>query len=431
MTESMCRDFASRDELIAYLRHEFPEAAAIDNHISPTRGGRKAAEAALHQINPKQYSSSRNYLAGAATQLSPYIRHSVLSMAEVRDYALSQVSSPPEAESLIKELGFRDYFQRVYAQVGDGIWQDREVSKAGWEPADYTSAMPTDVLKGRTGMACMDAFSQQLRETGYLHNHARLWLAAYLIHWRRVAWQAGARWFLTHLLDGDPASNNLSWQWVAGTFSSKPYFFNRENLERFSGGVYCQQCPLYGHCDLEGDYSTLETRLFRPAADQPPIPKAPTPQPLDYENSNDVDLTAPIIWVHGDNLSPHNPAFRAYSSAPAIWVWDEDLLRRWKISLKRIVFIYESLLDLPVVIQRGDPAAVVAAFAAGHQADGVVTSNTPAPRFAAIRRALEQHYPVQVLEAEPFIRYKGRIELKRFSRYWQTAERYAFTPSSA
>ncbi|MDZ4878442.1 MAG: hypothetical protein CLLPBCKN_007877 [Chroococcidiopsis cubana SAG 39.79] len=48
---------------------------------------------------------------------------------------------------------------------------------------------------------------------------------------------------LEHLLDGDPASNNMSWQWVASTFSHKPYFFNRENLERYTNGVYCRECP--------------------------------------------------------------------------------------------------------------------------------------------------------------------------------------------
>jgi deoxyribodipyrimidine photo-lyase len=64
------------------------------------------------------------------------------------------------------------------------------------------------------------------------------------------------------LLDGDPASNNMSWQWVASTFSHKPYFFNRENLERYTKGVYCRQCPLYGKCDFEGSYEELEARLF-------------------------------------------------------------------------------------------------------------------------------------------------------------------------
>jgi len=77
-----------------------------------------------------------------------------------------------------------------------------------------------------------------------------------MVHWR-IRWQVE---FLKHLLDGDPA-NNMSWQWVASTFSHKP-FFNRENLERYTEGIYCRQCPLYGHCDFEGSYEELEQRLF-------------------------------------------------------------------------------------------------------------------------------------------------------------------------
>jgi deoxyribodipyrimidine photo-lyase len=109
----------------------------------------------------------------------------------------------------------------------------------------------------------MDGFIAELHSSGWLHNHARMWLASYLVHWRRVRWQTGARWFLRHLLDGDPASNNLSWQWVASTFSHKPYVFNRSNLERYSDGRYCAICQHRdGGCPFEASYEELATRLF-------------------------------------------------------------------------------------------------------------------------------------------------------------------------
>jgi deoxyribodipyrimidine photo-lyase len=142
------------------------------------------------------------------------------------------------------------------------VWRDQEAYKTGFKPHQYADHLPSDIERGETGLVCIDAFARQLHETGYLHNHARMWLAAYIIHWRRVKWQAGARWFLRHLLDGDPASNNLSWQWVASTFSAKPYYMNRENIERFTGGVYCKRCPLYGKCDFEGSYEQIERKLF-------------------------------------------------------------------------------------------------------------------------------------------------------------------------
>jgi deoxyribodipyrimidine photo-lyase len=263
---NMRRDFGSRDELVNYLREQFPKAVQVDPHVSEMRGGRKAANAALDRLDPVRYDKSRNFLNGAVTRLSAYIRYGVVSLAEVRVWALSRVGEPSNAEKFVNELGWRDYFQRLYFKLGDGIWRDREAYKTGFSADDYADALPVEVEQGTTGLVCIDAFSRELRQSGYLHNHARMWLAAYLIHWRRVRWQAGARWFLTHLLDGDPASNNLSWQWVASTFSHKPYIFNRETLERFTDGVYCRQCPVRGRCAFEGRYEDLEAELFPNAA---------------------------------------------------------------------------------------------------------------------------------------------------------------------
>lgn len=258
----MRREFANRDELIAYIHEQFPQAAARDSHIGEMVGGRKAAEMALEKVDPASYGKTRNFLSGTVTRLSAYLRYGVLSLAEVRDAVLRKVQRRDDATKLVNELGWRDYWQRLYAELGDGIWEDREDYKTGYLEADYRDRLPEDVVNAGTGLLCIDSFSHKLRKTGYLHNHQRMWLAAYVVHWRKVRWQAGARWFLEHLLDGDPASNNLSWQWVASTFSHKAYFFNRENLERYSNGVYCSQCPVYGKCDFEGSYEELENKLF-------------------------------------------------------------------------------------------------------------------------------------------------------------------------
>ena len=137
----------------------------------------------------------------------------------------------------------------------------------------------------------------------------------------------------------------------------------------------------------------------------------------------------PIVWVHGDCLSPDHPGLQKYPNAPAIWVWDDALLEEWQISLKRIAFIYECLLELPVVIRRGNVATEVVNFARSHNADLVVTAESPSPRFAAICDEIEQSIPVGVLAVEPFLDYDGYIDLKRFSRYWKVAEKYVFDSS--
>lgn len=262
MSKNMRREFANREQLVDYLLGQFPLAVERDDHISKIVGGRQAAETALQKVDPANYTKSRNFFTGAVTRLSPYIRYGVLSLAEIRDYIFNRVQHSDDATKLINELGWRDYWQRLYAKLGNGIWQDQESYKTGYTPQDYAQKLPDDIATSTTGRVCIDSFSRDLRETGYLHNHGRLWLAAYMVHWRRISWQTGALWFLQHLLDGDPASNNMSWQWVASTFSHKPYFFNRENLERYTEGVYCRECPLYGNCDFEGSYEKLEIQLF-------------------------------------------------------------------------------------------------------------------------------------------------------------------------
>lgn len=254
-------DFIERNELHDYLHENFPQAAARSPEISEIRGGRQAAEKLLARIDPVKYSKTRNYLDGAITRLSPYLRHGVLTLDEVRVSALQRAGKA--AEKLVNELGWRDYWQRVYQQIGDGVWKDRESYKTGFRPADYALELPDDIHTGKTGLACLDAFSHELRATGFLHNHVRMWVASYIVHWRQVRWQAGASWFLEHLLDGDPASNNLSWQWVASTFSTKPYFFNRENIDQFTDGKFCRQCPLNTQgCPFDASYDELQQRLF-------------------------------------------------------------------------------------------------------------------------------------------------------------------------
>jgi len=433
------------------------------------RGGRRAAEERLAAIDPARYGATRNHLDGAVTRLSPYIRHGVLSLAEVREAVFARLREGGEpssveqgelfapqgearpwsaarkraGEKLIAELGWRDYWQRLWQRWGDGIWLDREPLKTGHAAASYAPALPADLTAAATGLACIDAFAAELMGTGWLHNHARMWLAAYVVHWRRVRWQAGARWFLRHLLDGDPASNNLSWQWVASSFSHKPYLFNRSNLERFSSGRFCAACPLAdrrgaGGCPFDASYEALQARLFRPgaplapaaAAGARPEPPAAGPAPR-----------RPLVWVHGEALGPANPALRAHPAAPALFVFDADLIAgrtattggiaaagpgAVPLAPGRLRFLRECLAELPVDVREGEVASELLAAAAALGADGIVTSRAVDPRFATIAAQVAVALPLQVLEPEPFVALPfdgpGAPDLRRFSRYWRRAE---------
>ena len=191
----------------------------------------QAAQARLAAVQPDAYARTRNALDGAVTRLSPYLTHGLLSLREV--YSAVHARQPLDAKhKWVFELGWRAYWRHVWMHVGGGLHQSLHT---GLLPdGAYQMAMPTDVLEARTGVPAIDQAVRELYATGYLHNHARMWLASYLVHLRKVHWHAGAQWLLGHLLDGDVASNHLSWQWVAGTGSSKPYLFNADNVAKYA-----------------------------------------------------------------------------------------------------------------------------------------------------------------------------------------------------
>jgi len=190
-------------------------------------------EDALHRvrvIKPKAYAATRNFLDGAVTRISPYITHGFLNLTDLAN-EIEEKYPADECEKLIMEFGWREFFQHVWRHEGERILRDL---KPGLPGVKYASTLPTDIVEARTGIPVVDQTVRTLYATGYLHNHARMWLASYVVHMRKVHWRVAADWMYGYLLDGDPASNHLSWQWVAATFSSKPYVFNAENVARYA-----------------------------------------------------------------------------------------------------------------------------------------------------------------------------------------------------
>ena len=130
----------------------------------------------------------------------------------------------------------------------------------------------------------------------------------------------------------------------------------------------------------------------------------------------------PILWVHEEALGPANPALRAWPDAPALFVFDTGWIQQQHISRKRLGFLYESALELPLTLRKGDVATEVLAFARRHKADGVVSSSPVDPRLDAIAAAIEAELPLEMLDPEPFVALPRPPRLGRFSRYWREAE---------
>lgn len=182
--------------------------------------------------DPAAYAAQRNHVDGAVTALSPYVTHGLLPDAELFALWCERFGLTLD-DALLRQLAWRGFFHHVRRSRGEAILSDLHPA-AHAEQVGYRPSVPADVLAARSGVRVIDESVKQLYATGWLHNHQRLWLASYCVHLRKVHWRVGADWMYGHLLDGDLASNHLSWQWVAGTFSNKPYLFNADNVARFA-----------------------------------------------------------------------------------------------------------------------------------------------------------------------------------------------------
>ena len=130
----------------------------------------------------------------------------------------------------------------------------------------------------------------------------------------------------------------------------------------------------------------------------------------------------PILWIHEEALGATNPALQAWPDAPAVFVFDTHWIRDARISRKRLGFLYENALDLPLTLRKGDVAAEVLAFARRHGADGVVSSSPVDPRLKRIGTAIDGELPLELLRPQPFVALPRPPRLGRFSRYWRDAE---------
>lgn len=197
------------------------------------RAGRHYAEWRNHDFGPDR----RENVSG----LSPYVRHRLMTEAEVVAAVLSRHSFSA-AEKFVQEVFWRTYW-KGWLQQRPGVWGAycRDLDKLK-DAAEGDSRLARDhaaAVAGQTGIDAFDAFARELVATGYLHNHARMWFSSIWIFTLRLPWELGAAFFQRHLLDWDAASNTLSWRWVAGLQTrGKTYLATTGNIERYTDGRF-------------------------------------------------------------------------------------------------------------------------------------------------------------------------------------------------
>ena len=384
-----------RDERLHYMHQLFPQAAGAPLQ-DDWQGGRHAALGRLKAVDAVTYAKNRNFINGAVTKLSPYLRHGCITLKEAVDSVQARFGLA--GEKLIMELAWRDYWRQVWYARGNGILSDIEPPKVSLG----NRKLPEFVTQTFTGLPCMDGIVQDLRTTGYVHNHARMWLAAYVLHWLKVDWREAADWFESQLIDGDIASNHLSWQWVASVFSSKPYYFNKENLSRFTGDYYCEKCRV--ECPFDASYETLNTRLFTPTSTAANVYNInmPAKQSISPHQSW-------ALFVHDEMLSPNHPLMQ--KNMQRFFVFDDALHGKWP--LKRLQFVADCINDMPEMeVWHGDTREILKQRGVGR----VHTQNTP---NLLVRELLAPFNPMWEAEVKISHAEISEKRLQRFSRYWE------------
>ncbi|MDW3196857.1 MAG: FAD-binding domain-containing protein [Cytophagales bacterium] len=288
-------------------------------------------EARIQSIDPVLYARTRNFEEGAVTRLSPYISRGVISTKQVFDHVMSLDLAWEQTEKFVQELAWRDYWQQVWISKGDLIDSDLKQEQ---QPVTHYQ-VPDALLQANTGIEAVDRALKTLFETGYMHNHTRMYVAAIACNFGQSQWRQPARWMYYHLLDGDWASNALSWQWVAGANANKKYYANQENVNKYFNSI---------------QRGTIMDRAYKDFAEicVPEELKATShfnaTTSLPTQQELDVDAEAEILIYNYYNLDPH---WHANHSANRVLLLEPSFFEKYPVSQKCLEFVLDLSKNIP------------------------------------------------------------------------------------
>ncbi len=217
-----------------------PVVPELDLPLRYVAGEQAAQEMLNHFIGRKtsgvpalvHYDDQRDFPnVDGTSSLSAHLRFGMLSVRQAANAALDLIQAPQttkqqrdNASVWLSELIWRDFYMSIlyhFPHVNDGNFR-ADYNKIDWrnDAAEYEAW-----CAGQTGYPIVDAAMRQLVQTGWMHNRARMIVASFLVKDLLIDWRWGERFFMQHLIDGDPAANNGGWQWAAGTGTdAAPYF---------------------------------------------------------------------------------------------------------------------------------------------------------------------------------------------------------------
>ncbi len=308
-------------------------------------GGQEAADAALAALDVTGYAGRRSVVlpvsGRGASRMSPYIRHGLVTLPEV--WAAVAGAPSRDRTKYRDELLWQEYARHLYARLGRETGADlrnAQPSRSRWAGEPWPASMN-----------CMATVVGELHTDGWLVNQTRMWLASQWAVRAGADWRDGEDETYRHLLDGSRAANRLGWQWTVGTGSGKPYGFSRWQVEKRAPEL-CRGCALADACPVqEWPEAGTGPRVAGPDLGRAPVPAGPA----EVQGGG-----AEQVWLTAESLGAADPALAADPGRPAVFVFDEPLLRRLRLSGKRLVFLAETLGELaarrPVEVRRGPVA---------------------------------------------------------------------------
>jgi deoxyribodipyrimidine photo-lyase len=279
--------------------------------------------AQLDHTDPVKYATDRNFIDGHVSYLSPYISRAVISTKQVLESLLAKGFAPEQMEKFIQELAWREYFQRVWQQLEDDMFDDIRRTHTGTRHRQ----MPAALLNATTGIQAIDKGITDLYKTGYIHNHLRMYTASIACNIGKAYWEMPSKWMYYHLLDGDIASNTCSWQWVAGSFSSKQYFCNQENINKYTRSRQL-------HSYLDKTYQELP--LMEVPSELTATTNIQLTTVLPVNTAPVIDPTLPILLYNSYNL---DPLWEKDIDANRILLLEPSHFKQFPVSDKVIEFI--------------------------------------------------------------------------------------------
>ena len=329
------------------INNHFKHLVCDEYSESIFRGGQSKADEQLMNLDIRGYAKKRNNVYPQSNRgssyLSPYIRHGLLGLKEV--WCAVEKFPYEDSTKFRDELLWQEFSRHLYAIMGG-----KTKKMLNYSMVNINKNVDT------TEMNCIQTIENELINTGYMVNQTRMWYSSHHTFRSENKWNNYEDFMFKHLVDGSRFSNRLGWQWVMGGQTGKLYGFAQSQVKNRAPKL-CQECNLQYKCPIqtwpdESKYEPIKQNLSFDILEKfgPKEVIGSTEKPQ-------------VVWLTGESLGDDDQALKANPNLPVIFIFDEVLLNKIKVSSKRINFLLDTLRELSqkreLLVMLDDPKLIL------------------------------------------------------------------------